>query len=222
MAATNHSLQFRQLRNGASEVIRKLKRIPEFKSAKITIIGGLAVWNYLPNHRDTQVKKDVDFLVQLEDGFHIRLSELPSGAPELFKSALSVHYPGQFEQLVNEFRFLPPARPRTTIPIDFTPAKLSPYVPNQAGRVIQADPNRLPFIGPLDLAIFKINCCGARRELSKTIRDVGDVEELVRLLFHQGLIVLSPEQTKIVKERLPDVLPYSNFPEAWWRRALGI
>lgn len=63
-------------------------------------------------------------MVQLEDGFDIRLSELPSGAPELFKLALSLHYPGQFEQRANVFWFVPPASPLAPVPMDFTPAEL--------------------------------------------------------------------------------------------------
>lgn len=70
--------------------------------------------------------------------------------------------------------------------------------------------------------MFKINCCGARRDRVKAKRDVRDAEGLLGLLIHQGLIVLSPEQTEIVEEGLGDVLRHSIFPETWWRRALGI
>lgn len=55
MAAIRHSEQFVRLQNAASQVIRKLRLIPELQNARIAIIGGLAVCRYLPGYRDTQV-----------------------------------------------------------------------------------------------------------------------------------------------------------------------
>lgn len=44
-----------QLEAAASEVISVLKGIREFSNARIAVIGGLALWKYLPNGRTTEV-----------------------------------------------------------------------------------------------------------------------------------------------------------------------
>ena len=39
----------------ASDVIQILKGIPEFALCKVAVIGGLALWKYLPRGRTTEV-----------------------------------------------------------------------------------------------------------------------------------------------------------------------
>ena len=44
-----------QLETAAADVIRILKGISEYSDAKIAIIGGLALWKYIPTGRTTEV-----------------------------------------------------------------------------------------------------------------------------------------------------------------------
>jgi len=44
-----------ELERAATNVVGILKNISEYSEAKIAIIGGLALWKYIPNGRTTQV-----------------------------------------------------------------------------------------------------------------------------------------------------------------------
>ena len=44
-----------ELNRAASEVITILKGITDYSNAKIAVIGGLALWNYVQNGRTTEV-----------------------------------------------------------------------------------------------------------------------------------------------------------------------
>jgi hypothetical protein len=44
-----------ELERAAANVIGILKSISEYSEARIAIIGGLALWKYIPNGRTTQV-----------------------------------------------------------------------------------------------------------------------------------------------------------------------
>jgi hypothetical protein len=46
---------FAELESAASDVIRILKTMNEFSSAKIAVIGGLGLWKYLRGYRTTEV-----------------------------------------------------------------------------------------------------------------------------------------------------------------------
>jgi hypothetical protein len=51
----SHTLS--ELDAAASDVIQTLKGIPELASCKIAVIGGLALWKYIPNGRATEVSQ---------------------------------------------------------------------------------------------------------------------------------------------------------------------
>ncbi|PGH02697.1 hypothetical protein AJ79_07576 [Helicocarpus griseus UAMH5409] len=51
---------FAELEETAKATIASLKSFSEFSSAKIAIIGGTALWKYIPNGRTTS---DVDFII---------------------------------------------------------------------------------------------------------------------------------------------------------------
>ncbi|MCJ1401157.1 hypothetical protein MMC11_004369 [Xylographa trunciseda] len=51
-----------QLETAAADVIRILKGISEYSNARIAIIGGLALWKYIPAGRTTE---DVNFIVNI-------------------------------------------------------------------------------------------------------------------------------------------------------------
>lgn len=43
------------LQQAAADVIQILKRIEVYSNAKVAVIGGLALWTYLPEGRSTEV-----------------------------------------------------------------------------------------------------------------------------------------------------------------------
>ena len=50
---------FLELEESAQAAINCLKLFPEFANAKIAIIGGAALWKYVPSGRTTMVKFEV-------------------------------------------------------------------------------------------------------------------------------------------------------------------
>lgn len=44
-----------ELNRAASDVITILKGIPDYSNAKVAVIGGLALWNYVRDGRTTEV-----------------------------------------------------------------------------------------------------------------------------------------------------------------------
>lgn len=44
-----------ELETAAADVIRILKGISEYSNARVAIIGGLALWRYIPTGRTTEV-----------------------------------------------------------------------------------------------------------------------------------------------------------------------
>jgi hypothetical protein len=46
----------KELESVARSVIEVVKQIPEARSAKLAVIGGLALWHYLPEGRPTDVR----------------------------------------------------------------------------------------------------------------------------------------------------------------------
>lgn len=66
-----------ELERAAIDVLRILKGINEFKDASIAVIGGLALWKYIPSGRTTE---DVDFMINVHsapDGVKQKLLKLP-------------------------------------------------------------------------------------------------------------------------------------------------
>ena len=112
---------FNHLEQSAAEVIRILKSFPEFENTKIAIIGGLAVWMYIPWLRTTTVRfatddsllsatnayKDVDFITTAE------------GAPKTVKQKLLKLPNSPFEDRAGIFVYQIPNGP--AVQIDMTP-----------------------------------------------------------------------------------------------------
>lgn len=54
-----------QLETAAADVITLLKGIREYSNARIAVIGGLALWKYIPGGRTTEVFANLSGLVLL-------------------------------------------------------------------------------------------------------------------------------------------------------------
>lgn len=45
-----------EVQDAARDVIRIMKTVPSLSRAQIAVIGGMAVWNYIPKGRSTEVR----------------------------------------------------------------------------------------------------------------------------------------------------------------------
>lgn len=115
---------FAELEVAAGAVIAILKTMPEFSNAKIAVIGGLGLWNYLRGYRTTEVllpwpffstwincllysHQDVDFLITVQ------------GAPKAVKDKLLALPSTPFQQQAQLFFYKSPGG--KLVQIDITP-----------------------------------------------------------------------------------------------------
>jgi hypothetical protein len=53
---TKMDFQFKELEDAVCEIIDIMQQKPELVDTKLLVIGGLALWHYLPNRRPTNVR----------------------------------------------------------------------------------------------------------------------------------------------------------------------
>ncbi|KAJ5751368.1 hypothetical protein N7533_008396 [Penicillium manginii] len=196
---------FAELEVAAGAVIAILKTMPEFSNAKIAVIGGLGLWNYLRGYRTTE---DVDFLITVQ------------GAPKAVKDKLLALPSTPFQQQAQLFFYKSPGG--KLVQIDITPEWQSPYVPPTALPILAVRPGSLPYISELDLLVFKINSCGLRPTPAKKLRDAADARTLAEDLSSKGPIFLSSIQMDAVLKGLDDVVQLSRKDKAWWVTKLNL
>ncbi|KAG7285771.1 hypothetical protein NEMBOFW57_008065 [Staphylotrichum longicolle] len=114
-----------RLERAAADVIVILKGIAEYSEASIAVIGGLALWKYMPGGRTTQ---DVDFIISIDS------------APHSVKNKLLTLPNSPFIQQAQYFLYRD--MDGNYIQIDITPAWQSPYLPAAAKKLksVPADP----------------------------------------------------------------------------------
>ncbi|KAG9231711.1 hypothetical protein BJ875DRAFT_506491 [Amylocarpus encephaloides] len=127
------NLQRQQLEIAASDVIQILKGIPEFAACKVAVIGGLALWNYMPAHRATE---DVDFIINIDS------------APASVKSGLLALPNSRFIERAQFFYYIAQSG---NIQIDMTPQGQSPYFPAAARALNTIASGTIPYISATDL-----------------------------------------------------------------------
>ncbi|KAF2241341.1 hypothetical protein BU26DRAFT_440823 [Trematosphaeria pertusa] len=93
-----------ELESAAAQVIAILKSISEFSDASVAVIGGLALWKYIPNGRTTE---DVDFIINI------------NSAPKGVKSKLLALPNSPFVEHAQVFFYKVPEGP--AVQIDITP-----------------------------------------------------------------------------------------------------
>lgn len=193
------------LRGAAASVIEILKGIPEFGEARIAVIGGLALWKYVPTGRTTE---DVDFIINIDS------------APASVKSKLLALPNTPFHEQAQFFFLRTPSG--KNIQIDITPIWQSPYMPPAAKKLLDIPKGAVPYIAAIDLIVFKINSCGLRAQGSKKRRDATDAETLLEKVIQSAPLSLSPQQKSIVEPCLADMVAHGSHAEEWWRTYLGL
>ncbi|KAF2459309.1 hypothetical protein BDY21DRAFT_337915 [Lineolata rhizophorae] len=194
-----------ELETAAADVLNILKGIPEFSNARVAVIGGLALWKYIPTGRTTE---DVDFIINMDS------------APHGIKQKLLTLPNSPFVQLAQVFFYKIPGGPN--VQLDITPEWQSPYMPAAAVKLKDIAANAIPYISPTDLIIFKINSCGLRSQGVKKRTDAVDAETLLaRETLHSPLTLTSTQQA-IVAPCIVDVVTHGRQSEQWWRQRLGL
>ncbi|RYP55389.1 hypothetical protein DL768_000144 [Monosporascus sp. mg162] len=202
MAAT-----FRELECAASDVIRTVKRIPDLGNVKLAIIGGLALWHYLPRGRATD---NINFITNI------------STSPSSLKKKL-LQLPGSpFVQRGQILFYVSPGSGRE-IQVDISPEWLAPYLPEAARRVRNIRDGELPYVSLADLVVFKLDSSGLRSNAAKKRRDAADAAALLEEnAAANANFELSPRKREMAHQALIDVVRYSDRSRGWWETRLGL
>ncbi|KIX02795.1 uncharacterized protein Z518_08737 [Rhinocladiella mackenziei CBS 650.93] len=194
-----------QLETAAADVIGILKDVSEYSDARVAVIGGLALWKYIPNGRTTE---DIDFIVNI------------GNAPQRVKQRLLALPNSPFVQQAQFFYYKTPSGPH--IQIDITPQWQSPYMPATAAKLRDLTAGAIPYISATDLVVFKMNSCGLRPQTSKKRTDAADAQALLEKLTVQASLKLTNAQKAIVEPSVDDVVAHGTKTMMWWREHLGL
>ncbi|KAI1140415.1 hypothetical protein F5Y05DRAFT_411471 [Hypoxylon sp. FL0543] len=197
--------QFQELERAACDVIQHVKEIQDLRHARLAVIGGLALWHYLPEYRTTD---NVNFITNIStspSSLKKRLLERPNSP--FFQRSQALFYKSQYGQEIR---------------IDISPEWLSPYLPDSAMKVQDISRNEIPYISLTDLIVFKLDSSGLRSNPAKKERDARDAAALVDLAANKAPIQLSRKQEQVVEEALCDVATCGTKEKGWWEKHMGL
>ncbi|RMZ73736.1 hypothetical protein GMOD_00009504 [Pyrenophora seminiperda CCB06] len=196
--------KFSELERASLVVLDIFKTIPELQTAKVAIIGGMALWKYLPDYRTTQ---DVDFCITA------------TGAPSSVKTKLLALPNTPFKQLADLFVY---DDGKQLIQIDIVNTMQLPYLPSAAAAVNTIPTGFIPYVSEIDLIVYKIFACGLRPTAAKKQRDANDAYFLLEQ--QQGSLRLSSQQKECIAPALQDVITNGSnkTDQAWWKAKLGL
>ncbi|KAI2625865.1 hypothetical protein GGR54DRAFT_637639 [Hypoxylon sp. NC1633] len=197
--------QFRELEHAVCDVIQNVKEIQDLRQARLLVIGGLALWHYLPEYRSTDNINFVTNISTSPSSLKKRLLERP-GSP-FFQRSQALFYKG------------PRGR---EIRVDISPEWLSPYLPKNAMRVQEISQDQIPYVSLIDLIVFKLDSSGLRSNPIKKERDARDAAALVEFASRKGSIELSEKQEQVVEEALCDVAKCGTKEKGWWESRMGL
>ncbi|RYP78405.1 hypothetical protein DL771_000590 [Monosporascus sp. 5C6A] len=197
---------FRELECAASDVIRTVKRMPDLGNVKLAIIGGLALWHYLPG----RTTDNINFITNI------------STSPSSLKKKL-LQLPGSpFVQQAQILFYVSPGSGRD-IQVDISPEWLAPYLPEAARHVRNIRDGELPYVSLADLVVFKLDSSGMRSNVAKKRRDAADAAALLEEhAAANAKLELSPRKREMAHAALIDVVRYSDRSREWWEARLGL
>ncbi|KAI1852551.1 hypothetical protein JX265_013010 [Neoarthrinium moseri] len=196
---------FRELEETAALTIRMIKHIPGLGHTKVAIIGGLAVWNYLPTQRRTD---NIDLLIDA------------SVSPSFVRRRLLQYPRSVFIQIGRSLWYQSPTG--CEIEIRIISEDSVAYLPASAWPVKDIRPGVFPYISLSDLIVLKIDSCGYHRAWGARVRDAYDAAALLEYASAPHPLILSCRQECVVREGLPDVIEYGGRGKAWWLCRLGL
>ncbi|XXH03561.1 hypothetical protein Hte_009966 [Hypoxylon texense] len=197
--------RFHELEHATCDVLHNVKQIHELRNAKLSVIGGLAVWHYLPRYRQTD---NINFITNLStspSSLKKRLLEKPDSP--FFQRSQALYYRSPKGQ---------------DIRVDISPQWLGPYLPESATKVQDLSDDEIPYISLTDLIVFKLDSSGLRSNPLKKDRDARDAAALVDHASRRGAIALSEKQEQVVEEALCDVGRCGTKEKSWWVDQMGL
>ncbi|KAI0838614.1 hypothetical protein F5Y06DRAFT_286980 [Hypoxylon sp. FL0890] len=197
--------RFQDLERAACDVIQHVKQIQDLRHTRLSVIGGLALWHYLPEYRTTD---NVNFITNIStspSSLKKRLLEQPNSP--FFQRSQALFYKGQDGKEIR---------------IDISPEWLSPYLPESAMKVQDISQDEIPYISLIDLIVFKLDSSGLRSNPAKKERDARDAAALVDLAANKAPIRLSKKQEQVVEEALCDVATCGTKEKGWWEKHMSL
>ncbi|KAF6807449.1 hypothetical protein CSOJ01_08178 [Colletotrichum sojae] len=194
-----------ELESAAVQVIIVLKGMSEFSQARIAVIGGLALWKYMPQGGTTE---DVDLFNNIDS------------APHGVKSKL-LNLPNS--PFVQQAQFFFLKHGSTLIQIDLTPAWQ--VIPVHAGRRI-GDQARAGRSHPVHFACrphrFQNTLLRFAAHAAKKRQDAADARNLLEIETRSSALSLTSAQRAAVEPGISDVVAHTETDEKWWRQRLGL
>ncbi|KAI0386615.1 hypothetical protein F5Y04DRAFT_288540 [Hypomontagnella monticulosa] len=199
--------RLQELERAACDVIQNVKQIQELRHARLSVIGGLALWHYLPEYRSTD---NINFITNIStspSSLKKRLLERPDSP--FFQRSQALFYKAAKGQEIR---------------IDISPEWLGPYLPEAAQKVQDISRDEVPYISLTDLIVFKLDSSGLRSNPVKKERDAQDAAALVKLATKErrGSLQLSEKQEQVVEEALCDVAKCGTKEKGWWEKQMGL
>ncbi|RHZ44422.1 uncharacterized protein CDV56_103499 [Aspergillus thermomutatus] len=192
------------LRAAARAVIQSLQAMPELQGAKVAIVGGLAVQNYVKIKRRTL---DVDVLlfrpdhpidtqwIRKELVSRFRKSFKACGQPLFFKYKCKGKRKGKRKGTrKGKLKAKPKCKRTYLVQVDIIPGYLPPYLPGNAMTLEDVNLKHLPFIALLDLLAYKVHSSSMRSCPKKQKQDAKDATRLWKTLYGQRYVPLSDGQ----------------------------
>ncbi|KAI1439265.1 hypothetical protein GGR50DRAFT_12881 [Xylaria sp. CBS 124048] len=222
--------KFKELEDAVCNVIQIIKQIPELERLKIAVVGGLALWHYLADHRGTD---NINFITSV------------STPPSLIKRKLLGHPKSPFREEQQKLFYRSPAG--WDIRIEFSSQWLFPYLPRAARLVRELLYGEVPYISLADLIVFKLDASWlAPAEEPRKWQDGEDAAALLENEIAQRatnpekaentrtlicpatvnvvepVVRLSPRQENFVRDAFCDVAQYGSRDKSWWEDCLGL
>ncbi|KAI5927002.1 hypothetical protein F4810DRAFT_421886 [Camillea tinctor] len=202
---------FSELEYATCDIIQIIKQIPELEHTRLSVIGGLAMWHYLPSYRPTN---NINFITNI------------STSPSWMKKMLLNRPNASFIMRSQVLYYQSPSG--REIQIDISPEWLSPYLPDSARNIRYIPYGEVPYISLTDLIVFKLDSSSLHSNLAKKERDARDAAALLEhevgplLGEDRPPLELTWKQIQIVKEALCDVVKCGAKEKSWWETHLGL
>ncbi|KAI1118564.1 hypothetical protein F5Y14DRAFT_446925 [Nemania sp. NC0429] len=179
------TVELRELEYAVCDVIQIIKQIPELADSRLAVIGGLALWHYLPGHHHRPTET-INFITNLP-------------TLELLKGKLLRHPNSPFTKSKQALFYHSPAG--RVIQIKFSPQWLFPYLPDSTQLIHEIPYGEVPYITAADLFFFKLNA-----SLSTASSPTGrrqDADDAMALISQDPRCRLVVDGVKGVRGNLP-------------------
>ncbi|KAI0114501.1 hypothetical protein GGR51DRAFT_577512 [Nemania sp. FL0031] len=178
----------KELEDAVCNVIQIIKQIPELSSARLAVIGDLALWHYRPRYRPAN---NINFIINLP-------------ALEFLRKKLLRHPNSPFWKDKQALFYRSPAG--RDIEIKFSPQWLFPDLPISTQQVFEIPYGEVPYIPVVELFILKLTSMSTTTNLAKRRQDSDDAFALVSIVDNSRLDdedILVPTTKKRLERKQP-------------------